>query len=107
MNDLRQLAERFGSTNMTGFKLVGADTTPKTVVNNIEMDIKILNSSSMEYKHAYVVILRENCIDIRSIDNGTPIAYFFCNDAMFAPAVIADEIKTLCEKLDVKFESRL
>lgn len=107
MNDLRQLNERFGSTNMTAFKLVGSDTTPRTVLTNIEMDISILNSSDMKYKHVYIVILRQNCIDIRSIDNGTPIAYFFCEDAMFEPEVIAEDLKTLCEKLDVKFESRL
>lgn len=106
-NDITKLEclnERYGSTNLTGFKLVNKNTSKKTVLRHIETDIEILNSSKVENKHVYRVIVTKDCIDICSNDNGTPVSYFFRDDAGFAPESIALELKAICDKHRVHFK---
>ena len=101
MNTLERLNNRYGRTNMTGFKLVTGDTDTKTVLKHFELDLKILNSANIEYKNVARVILRDNVIDICCQDNGTPVSYVFFDDANISPESIRDEIKAICDRHEV------
>lgn len=101
MNTLEKLNNRYGRTNMTGFKLVTALTPIKTVLKHFEMDLKILNSADVEYKSVARVIIRDDVIDICSKDNGTPVSYVFFDDANISPESIRDEIQAICDKHEV------
>ena len=101
MNTLERLNNRYGRTNMTGFKLVTALTPVKTVLKHFEMDLKILNTADVEYKNVARVIIRDEVIDICSQDNGTPVSYVFFDDAKFTPESIRDEIKAICDRHEV------
>ncbi len=101
---LEKLNERYTEVNMTGFKLVTEKTSKDTVMKHIELDLKILNSGDVVTKHVSRVILRRDCIDICSIDNGTPVSYFFTGDAGFTPKSIEAELKSLCGELKVNME---
>ena len=104
MNILEKLNERYGLTNMTGFKLVTKGTNRKTILRHFEMDLEILNTSDVKIKEAVRVIQRENVLDICAYDNGTPLTYYFTEDADLRPEDIIEDIKGLCEKFDITFD---
>ena len=101
---LEELNERYTPVNLTGFKLVGQDTDKSTVLKHFETDLKILSTSGAENKKVVRVILEEDVIDICSFDNGTPVSYFFCEDARFTPDDIEEDIEELCNIYDVTFK---
>lgn len=101
---LDALNERYGHTNLTGFRFVDETTDKQTVLKHIEFDLEILNSSAVESKHVYRIIARNECIDICTVDNGTYISYFFTKDAKFTPKSIKNDVKELCTKFDVHFD---
>lgn len=101
---LEEFNERYGATNLTGFRFVNETTDKKTVLNHIELDLKILNSSEVEFKHVYRIILKYDCIDICTVDNGTIVSYFFLDNAKFKPKSIEKEIRKLCREFDIHFD---
>ena len=104
MDILEKLNERYGLTNMTGFKLVTKGTDKSTVLRHFEMDLKILKTSEVKVKEAVRIIQRENALDICSYDNGTPVTYYFTEDAELSPEDIIDDVMGLCEKFDITFD---
>ena len=104
MKNLKRLNERYGLTNMTGFKLVCEGTDKETVLRHLEMDLKILKTSDVEIKDAVRIIKRGDAIDICSYDNGTPVTYFFTEDAGLRPEDIIKDIKGLCDKYRLSFD---
>ncbi len=104
MNILEKLNERYGATNMTGFKLVGKGTDKSTVLRHFEIDLEILKTTKVKIKEAVRVIQRENVLDICSYDNGTPVTYYFTEDAELSPEDIIDDVRGLCEKFDITFD---
>ena len=104
MNILEKLNERYGLTNMTGFKLVVKGTDRDTVLRHFEIDLEILKTTKVKIKEAVRVIQRENVLDICSYDNGTPVTYYFTEDAELRPEDIIDDVRGLCEKFDVTFD---
>ena len=103
---LIKLNERYGSTNLTAFRIVDRTTSRETVLGHIRTDLRIMNSSDVEYKHAFRVILAKGHIDICTVDNGTPVTYLFTEDAEFAPQSIVPELSKMCCNFDVDFENR-
>ena len=101
---LNELNERYGPTNLTGFRIVDDETSLETVLKHIETDLKILNSSEVKYKHVYRIIARCDSIDICTVDNGTIISYFFIGEGEFMLKFIKGDLKILCEEFDVHFE---
>ena len=101
---LEKLDERFSPVNMTSFKLVRKDTAEDIVLSHIEGDLKILNSSDVQTRHVIRIIIRNDCIDICSEDNGTPVSYFFTEEANFTPQSLEAEVKKLCRKSDVDLD---
>lgn len=106
MNRLLKLNERYTAANLTGFRLVDVSTSEKTVLRHIDMDLAILKSSAVKEKELARVIIRDGCIDICSYDNGTPISYFFSEDAYFTPKDISSYVEELCGEYDVGCTTR-
>ena len=107
-NDLKKLEnlnERYTAVNMTGFKLVNEKTSGDTVLKHIELDLKILNSNDLITKHVSRVIIRSDCIDICTVDNGTYANYFFTEDAKFTAKSLKEDVMAICRNLDVHFEN--
>lgn len=107
-NDLKKLEnlnERYTAVNMTGFKLVNEKTSRDTVLKHIELDLKILNSNELITKHVSRVIIRSDCIDICTVDNGTYASYFFTADAKFTAKSLKEDVMAFCSNLDVHFEN--
>lgn len=107
-NDLKKLEnlnERYTTANMTGFKLVNEKTSRDTVLKHIELDLKILNSNDLITKHVSRVIIRSDCIDICTVDNGTYASYFFTEDAKFTAKSLKEDVMAICSNLDVHFEN--
>lgn len=105
ISKLENLNKRYSSVNMTGFKIVNKSTTEDTLIRHIETDLEILNSSDVQIKRVYRVILEGDVIDICSNDNGTPVSYFFTSDAQFTPQDVKNSIRDLCIKHKVFFEN--
>lgn len=101
---LEELNRRYSSVNMTGFRIITKKTTKRTVLDHITTDLEILNTSDVENKRVYRVLLESDVIDICSNDNGTPVSYFFTSEAQFRPKDIKDELKKLCTNLKIRFE---
>ena len=92
-NDLKKLEnlnERYTAVNMTGFKLVNEKTSRDTVLKT---------------KHVSRVIIRSDCIDICTVDNGTYASYFFTEDAKFKAKSLKEDVMAICSNLDVHFEN--
>ena len=104
LKKLENLNERYTAANMTGFKLVNEKTSRDTVLKHIELDLKILNSNELITKHVSRVIVRGDCIDICTIDNGTYISYFFSEYAKFTAKSLKEDVIAICSNLDVHFE---
>lgn len=104
MNILEKLNERYGATNMTGFKLVMKGTDKSTVLRHFEIDLEILKTTKVKVKEAVRVIQGENVLDICSHDNGTPVTYYFTEDAQLNPEDIIEDVRALCEKFDITFD---
>lgn len=101
---LEDLDKRYGSVNRTAFRIVNANVTKGTVLKHIKTDLEVFNSSDVENKHIYRVIIEDDIIDICSNDNGTPVSYFFTEDARFTPMSIKDEVEKLCSQSGVVFQ---
>lgn len=106
MNKLETLNERYGPTNLTAFRLVDESTDKGTVIAHIKTDLEILNTCHVGHKFVYRVIVDAGCIDICTGDNGTPVSYFFTEEAQFNPDDIGLDVKGLCESANVRFEYR-
>ena len=104
IDKLQKFNERYGPTNLTGFRFVGEKTSVQTVMDHIKIDLLILNSSDVKFKQVYRIVVRKDCIDIATVDNGAIISYFFLEDAVFKPQSIKDDVKGLCNDLKVMFE---
>ena len=104
LTKLENLNERYTAANMTGFKLVNEKTSRDTVLKHIELDLKILNSNDLITKHVSRVIIRSDCIDIWTVDNGTYASYFFTEDAKFTAKSLKGDVMAICSNLDVHFE---
>ena len=104
LDRLKELNERHGPTNLTGFRFVDKTTDEKTVLQHIKTDLKVLDTTDVEYKHVCRIILDDDCIEVCTVDNGTIISYFFSRDAVFTPKSIREDVKELCEVFDVHFE---
>ncbi len=105
MNILEKLNERYGPTNMTGFKLVGKGTDRDTVLRHFAMDLEILRTSNVGIKDPVRVLYGDNVIDICSHDNGTPVSYYFTQDADFAPEDILKDMGEICEIFEISLEN--
>ena len=101
---LEKLDERYSSVNMTAFRIVDAKVSKATVLKHIRTDLDVFNSSDVENKQIYRIIIQDDCIDICSNDNGTPVAYFFTEDAAFTPVSIREDVEKLCRKSGVVFQ---
>ncbi|MBR2558237.1 MAG: hypothetical protein IKE95_07735 [Methanobrevibacter sp.] len=99
MNDwenISRLNERYGKTNMTGFKII-TDQSPSDIIRAIRRDIEIFNNVNIDFKYVTRLIVGENAIDLCIRDNGTPITYYFSEESSSFREVV-DELKVLCRK---------
>ncbi|WP_458404034.1 hypothetical protein [Methanobrevibacter sp.] len=102
--DLKRLDElnrRFPGGILTGFKIVGENTVPERVVEDIRWDIRILNSTDVENKYVYTISVGKDFIDIRCRDNGTYISYFFTEGSGIDIRDILKSLKTICDDEDI------
>ena len=105
MKDLEMLDERLAMSDMTGFKLVTGKTPRETLLRHFELDLRILNSADIKVCRVRRVVIRDDGIDIRSIDNATPVSYVFFRDAKFTPQSIRHEINEICNRFEVFVEN--
>lgn len=104
MNDwekIRKLDERYSRINVTGFKLI-TNQSPAEIMRVIEKDIEIFNSVSTDCKYVMSMIVRENFIDMRVRDNGTPITYYFTEES-YAFRKVVGMLEKFCRENNIGF----
>ena len=101
---LTKLNERYGPSNLTGFRIVGAGTPENIILNDIERVLKTLESSDIKSKRPCRVIIFSDSIDICTVDNATPVSYFFTQDAEFTSQSMKGDVRAVCDSLDVACE---
>ena len=105
MNDwknIKKLNERYGLTNLTGFKLI-TEQSPKEVLNVIERDIEIFNNTNVDYRYVTRLIVRENAIDLCIRDNTTAITYYFLKESDSFEGVVAG-LEEVCSENRIDLE---
>ena len=100
-NNIKKLDERYGRTNLTGFKLI-TNQKPREILKIIERDVEIFNNVNIDGKYVTRMIVRDSSIDLCIRDNGTPITYYFTEESDSFREVVCG-LKKFCRENNIGF----